>query len=152
MNFNIRYPFSIFLLGLIVISSLACGSARVRSLQLTAREPAPEMFVQKKNMEIIPVTSFKNFDYDRDSLIAIQGERTFRRLDDGKEYVRLIKGPMNLYYLYTYYTTTSFNGPSAANPSGVSIDMRTRITRYFDQGLDQPLIYFNRESIGKYTS
>ena len=108
------------------------------------------MFVQKKNLEIIPVTSFKFFN-SPDSLIAMQDERAFRRLDDDKQYVRLIRGPMNLYYLYTQYTTTSFHGPSAANPSGMSTHQRTRITRYFDLGLQQPLIYFDRESIGKYT-
>jgi len=136
----------------IIFTFLSCGSARIRSLQLTAKEPSPEMFVQKKNREIIPVTTFKHFDYDRDTLIALQDGVTFRRIDDDKEYVRLIKGPMNLYYLYTHYTTTSFHGPSSGNPSGVSTHQRTRITRYFDLGIDQPLVYFNRESIGKYTA
>ena len=34
----------------------------------------------------------------------------------------------------------------------MSTHQRTRITRYFDLGLDQPLIYFDRESIGKYAA
>jgi hypothetical protein len=152
MNCRMYQCYTVYFIVVISLSFLSCGSARIRSLQLTAKETSPEMFVQKRNMEIIPVSSFKNYKYDRDSLIALQDDRAFRRLDDDKEYIRLIKGPMNLYYLYTHYTTTSFHGPSAANPSGVSLDQRTRITRYFDLGVDQPLTYFDRESIGQHTS
>lgn len=146
-----RSPVSYLLFVLFVLILSSCGSARIRSLQLTARESSPEMFIQTKMMEVIPVSDFSVVRYDRDSLIALQDERTFRRLDGDEDYVRVIKGPMSLYYLYTQYTTTSFHGPSSANPSGVSTHQRTRITRYFDLGLDQPLIYFDRESIGKYT-
>lgn len=109
------------------------------------------MFVQNKNLEIIPVTDFNNFDFDRDSLIAIQDEGSYMRLSDRKSYVRILKGRMNMYYLYTHYTTTSFHGPSSANPSGISHDTRTKITRYFDLGLDQPLVLFDRQNMGIYT-
>ena len=141
----------IFLFGFIAFTCLSCGSARVRSLQLTARESSPEMFIQTKNLEVIPVSDFSLIRYNRDSLIALQTGNTFRRLNGDEDYVRLIKGPMNLYYLYTHYTTTTFHGPSSANPSGLSNDQRTGITRYFDLGLDQPLIRFDRESIETYT-
>ena len=151
MNCNPQLFFKM-VLALVAFTYMSCGSARIRSMQLTAKEPSPEMFLMKKNMEVVPVTDFRQIKYDRDSLIALQTENVFRRLDGEEDYVRLIKGPMNLYYLYTHYTTTSFHGPSSANPSGVSTHQRTRITRYFDLGLDQPLIYFDRESIGKYTS
>lgn len=150
MSYRCQFLFSILLFSLIVFSSLSCGSARIRSLQLTAREPSPEMFIKTKSMEVIPVSDFSTVRYNRDSLIALQDGRAFRRLEGDEEYVRIMKGPMNLYYLYTQYTTTTFHGPSSANPSGVSNDQRTRISRYIDLGLDQPLIDFNRESIDKY--
>ncbi|HUR30495.1 MAG TPA: hypothetical protein VMZ69_03630 [Saprospiraceae bacterium] len=141
----------IFLFIFFAFVFLSCGSARIRSLQLTAKEPSPPMFIKTKNLEVIPVSDFSLIRYNRDSLIALQTENNFRRLDGDEDYVRLIKGPMNLYYLYNQYTTTSFHGPSSANPSGMSTLQRTSISRYFDLGLDKPLIYFDRESIEKHT-
>src|SRR5688500_19077241 len=79
---------------------LSCGSARVRSLQLTAREPSPEKFLLTKNKDVIPVADFSLIRYDRDSVIALQTENTFRRHDGDVDNERVLKGQMNLNYLY----------------------------------------------------
>jgi hypothetical protein len=142
------------LTSLISIISLAflissCGTARIRHMSLEAREVSPEMFVQTKDMTIIPVTESTRKDYKDEDLIAFQDKRSFNRIDGKKEYVRLIKGRMNLYYVFTDYLSTSFSTPNAMNPTGMSTHTRTHVSRYFDLGLDKPLIYFNRENLGK---
>ncbi len=145
------------LTSLISIISLAfllssCGTVRIRHMRLAAREESPDMFVQTKDMKIIPVTESTRKDYKNEDLIASQDKRSFNRMDGKKEYVRLIKGPMNLYYEFTPYTSMTVSAPTAMNPSGVSSHTRVNVDRYFDLGLDQPLIYFNRKNIGDNTT
>jgi hypothetical protein len=129
----------------ILISS--CGTARIREMQLSAREASPDNFVQTKDMVVHPVADMRKFKFKPDTLLAKQDDRFFARYDDKAEYVRLIKGPMNLYYQYSTYLSTSFSAPTSFNPSGMSSNTRTKITRYFDLGLDQPLVYFSRDNL-----
>ncbi|MBK9983894.1 MAG: hypothetical protein IPP15_16260 [Saprospiraceae bacterium] len=145
--------FSVFLSMFSMVFLLSsCDTARIRHMSLAAREDSPEMFVQTKDMTIIPVTESTRKDYKDEDLIASQDKRSFNRIDGKKEYVRLIKGRMNLYYEFTDYLTTSFSTPNAMNPTGMSTHTRTHVSRFFDLGLDKPIIYFNRENLGNNTT
>ena len=53
-----------FLVAIFLLVCSSCGTARINQLQELAREDAPEMFIQKLNKEIIPVSDFRKYDIE----------------------------------------------------------------------------------------
>lgn len=152
MKTFLPFNYIFFVLALFILICSSCGTARINQLQELAKEDSPEMFIQKLNKEIIPVTDFRKYEIAPDSILAKQTHESYSRFDKGEEYIRLMKGRMNLYYHYTPYTMMSMSSPSAINPTGMKMVSRRRLSRYFDFGQDQALIKFDRANLETHTS
>ena len=147
VKINFLFGFFFWSFYLIITS---CGTARLNEMRLAAKEESPPMFVQNTEKEIIPVTDFKKFKFNSDSLTAKQDKYGYSRIVDNYEYMRTIKGRMNLYLKFSSYTSTYYTGNYGLDASGWHSSTKSRLDPYFDIGADQPLVLLNRQNLGPY--
>jgi hypothetical protein len=131
---------------------------------MTALEDSPKSFVQTRDQQIIEFSDFSSLNIEEDSIVALQKDNAYYRIENGKELLRLMKGDINLYYGFNTSIRSEYHPqvtrkapvgtgyPDQVTPAYFSTNKNVSVTRYFDLGLDSKPILLTRESLGTFVS